>query len=69
MDRHVETLHEIGSLVAAADPLHEVLERVVELIASVIPCDACIIYTLESNIRWSPRNWSYARRWCRIREL
>jgi uroporphyrinogen-III synthase len=49
MDRHVETLHEIGSLVAFADPLHDVLDRVVELIHSMIPCDACIIYTLESN--------------------
>jgi uroporphyrinogen-III synthase len=49
MECSVETLHEIGSLVATADPLHEALDRVVELIASVIPCDACIIYTLETK--------------------
>ena len=49
MRRHVELLHEIGSRMAGPDPLHEALDHVVELIVSVVPCDSCIIYTLESG--------------------
>jgi len=33
-------LHEIGSRIAAADPLHAVLSRVVQFITTVIPCDS-----------------------------
>lgn len=42
-------LHEIGSRMAAADPLHAVLERVVEFVCSTIPCDSCLIYVLEEG--------------------
>ncbi len=42
-------LHEVGSRMAAADPLHDVLDRVVEFIAAVVPCDSCFIYTLEDR--------------------
>jgi uroporphyrinogen-III synthase len=45
----VDALHEIGSRIAAADALHEVLGRVVELIATLIKCDSCFIYVLEGD--------------------
>lgn len=45
----VDLLHAIGSSMAAADPLHEVLDKVVEFISSLIPCDSCFIYVLEGK--------------------
>ena len=45
----VDFLHEISSRIAAADPLHTVLDRIVEFVATVIPCDSCFIYVLESE--------------------
>lgn len=42
-------LHEISSRLAAADPLHTVLNRIVEFITTMIPCDSCFIYTLEDG--------------------
>jgi uroporphyrinogen-III synthase len=44
-----EFLHEISSRIAAADPLHAVLDRVVAFVTTVIPCDSCFIYTLEND--------------------
>ncbi len=44
-----EFLHEISSRIAAADPLHLVLDRVVEFVTTMIPCDSCFIYTLEGE--------------------
>lgn len=44
-----EFLHEISSRIAAADPLHVVLDRVVTFVTTVIPCDSCFIYTLEND--------------------
>src|ERR1700692_1134875 len=49
VDLQLEMLHEVGSRMASADPLHEVLDRVVEFIATVVPCDSCFIYTLEGR--------------------
>jgi signal transduction protein with GAF and PtsI domain len=49
MHLHVDMLHEIGSRMAAADPLHEVLDRVVEVASAVVPCDSCFIYVLEEK--------------------
>lgn len=46
---HLDLLHEIGSRIAAADPLHAVLARVVEFVASVVPCDSCFVYVLEGE--------------------
>ena len=40
-------LHEIGRRMAAADPIHTVLQRIVEFVLAVIPCDSCFIYVLE----------------------
>ena len=45
----IDVLHEIGSRIAAADPLHAVLARVVEFVSSVVPCDSCFVYVLEED--------------------
>jgi len=45
----IDVLHEIGSRIAAADPLHIVLSRVVEVVSTVVPCDSCFIYVLEAD--------------------
>jgi uroporphyrinogen-III synthase len=45
----VDLLHEIGRRLAAADPLHEVLDHVVSLICSTVKCDSCFIYIRENN--------------------
>jgi len=44
-----EFLHEISSRIAAADPLHTVLDRVVEFATTMIPCDSCFVYVLEAD--------------------
>lgn len=48
-DPHLEFLHELGSRIAAADPLHEVLNRVVEFATSIVRCDACLIFVLQGE--------------------
>jgi uroporphyrinogen-III synthase len=45
----IDVLHEIGSRLAAADPLHAVLARVVEFVSSVVQCDSCFVYVLEDE--------------------
>src|SRR5687768_2037155 len=45
----IDLLHEIGSRIASADPLHAVLSRVVEFITSVVQCDSCFVYVLEDD--------------------
>ena len=45
----IDILHEIGSRFAASDPLHIVLERVLQFVTAVIQCDSCFIYVLEEN--------------------
>lgn len=45
----IDLLHEIGSRIASADPLHAVLARVVEFITSVVSCDSCFIYVLDGD--------------------
>ena len=42
-------LHQIGSSMAAADPLHQVLQRIVDFVAGVVKCDSCFVYILESQ--------------------
>lgn len=34
---------------STADPLHEVLDEVVEFVATVVQCDSCIVYVLEND--------------------
>ena len=45
----IDFLHEIGSRIAAADPLHAVLSQVVIFVSSVVRCDSCFIYVLEQE--------------------
>ena len=45
----IDVLHEIGSSLAAADPLHAVLSRVVEFVSTVVQCDSCFVYVLEDE--------------------
>jgi uroporphyrinogen-III synthase len=45
----VDFLHEIGSRMAAADPLHTVLNRIVDFACALINCDSCFVYVLEDN--------------------
>ncbi|MGH9573654.1 MAG: GAF domain-containing protein [Candidatus Acidiferrales bacterium] len=47
--RDIEFLHELGERIASADPLHRVLLRVLDFIASVMKCDSCFVYVLEGN--------------------
>jgi signal transduction protein with GAF and PtsI domain len=45
----IEFLHEIGSRMAAADPLHDVLARVIDFVSTVVMCDSCFVYVLEQE--------------------
>lgn len=45
----VDFLHEIGSRMAASDPLHEVLDRVVKFVSALVKCDSCFLYVLEND--------------------
>jgi uroporphyrinogen-III synthase len=44
----VDFIHEIGSRMAA-DPLHVVLNRIVDFACSLIKCDSCFVYVLQEN--------------------
>ncbi|MDE3104681.1 MAG: uroporphyrinogen-III synthase [Acidobacteriota bacterium] len=45
----IDFLHQISSRIAAADPLHVVLQSIVDFVTTVIPCDSCFIYVLEQD--------------------
>lgn len=45
----IDLLHEIGSRIAAADPLHAVLSRVVDFVSTIVQCDSCFVYVLEDD--------------------
>jgi signal transduction protein with GAF and PtsI domain len=45
----IDLLHEIGSRIAAADPFHAVLSRVVDFVATIVQCDSCFVYVLEDD--------------------
>jgi uroporphyrinogen-III synthase len=45
----IDFLHKISSRLAASDPLHIVLDSIVEFVTTVIPCDSCFIYILEQE--------------------
>jgi uroporphyrinogen-III synthase len=42
-------LHEISSRIASADSFHVVLNRILEFVSALIPCDSCFIYVLEQD--------------------
>jgi len=48
-DSSVDFLHELGSRMASADALHEVLARVVDFASALVRCDSCLIYVLENQ--------------------
>lgn len=48
-DLDFDLLHEIGSRMAAADPLHHVLTKVVEFAVALVKCDSCLVYVLEND--------------------
>ena len=45
----VDFLHEIGSRMASADPLHEVLAQIVDFAVALVECDSCFVYVLEDD--------------------
>lgn len=45
----VDVLHEIGQRIAAADPLHNVLKLVVDVVSAAVRCDSCFVYVIEAN--------------------
>lgn len=45
----IDFLHEISSRIASADSFHVVLNRIIEFVTSVIPCDSCFIYVLDGD--------------------
>src|SRR5262250_3542514 len=45
----LEFLHTVSSRIAAADPLHDVLNEIVEIVSEFVSCDSCFIYVLESD--------------------
>ena len=47
--KQIDFLHEITSRIASADSFHLVLNRIVDFVTSVIPCDSCFIYVLEDD--------------------
>jgi len=40
-------LHDVSTRIAAADPLHEVLDEIVEFVSELLSCDSCFIYVKE----------------------
>lgn len=48
-DTPVDFLHQIGSRIALADALHEVLAQVVDFAVALVKCDSCFVYVLEHD--------------------
>ena len=48
-DPHLEFLRRISGRLAVADPLHEVLDQIVEFLNAVIGADSCFVYLLEEH--------------------
>ena len=45
----IALLNQMANRLSTADPLHQVLNEVVEFVAAVIQCDSCLIYVLEGE--------------------
>jgi uroporphyrinogen-III synthase len=45
----LDFLHEVGTRIAAADPLHDVLDEIVEFVSGLMSCDSCLIYVREED--------------------
>ena len=48
-DPTLNFLHELGSRMASASPLREVLDRVIEFASAVAKCDSCFVFVLEDD--------------------
>src|SRR5450432_1774087 len=48
-DPAIGFLHQIGSRMAAADPLPEVLGKIVDFVSAVVKCDSCFVYVLANK--------------------
>jgi uroporphyrinogen-III synthase len=48
-DVDIDFLHDMSSRLAADDPLHQDLERIIEFASSVVKCDSCFIYIRDDN--------------------
>jgi uroporphyrinogen-III synthase len=45
----LDFLHELGSRVVVANPLHEVLKRVIDFACTIVNSDSCFVYVLEED--------------------
>jgi uroporphyrinogen-III synthase len=45
----IKIVHDIGRRMAASDPLHAVLNQIVNFIQTLLSCDSCFIYVLEDK--------------------
>jgi uroporphyrinogen-III synthase len=48
-DPALSFLHELSARMATANPLGEVLERVIDFVSAVAKCDSCFVFVLEDN--------------------
>jgi len=47
--RDIETLHEIGSRIAAADSFSTILQRVLDIVTDVVRCDSCFVFVRQDD--------------------
>lgn len=45
----IAVLNKMASRLSAADPLHQVLDEVVEFVAAIVECDSCLVYVMEGD--------------------
>jgi FixJ family two-component response regulator len=45
----IALLNKMAYRLSAADPLHQVLNEVVEFVAAIVECDSCMVYVLEND--------------------
>jgi uroporphyrinogen-III synthase len=45
----INFLHDVSTRIAAADPLHEVLEEIIDFVTDLVSCDSCFVYVKEGN--------------------
>jgi signal transduction protein with GAF and PtsI domain len=48
-DVDIDFLHDLSSRIAADDPLHQDLERIIEFASAVVKCDSCFVYVREGD--------------------
>jgi len=48
-DLDIDFLHDISSRIAADDPLHQDLDRIIEFASAVVKCDSCFVYVRECD--------------------